>query len=115
MPETSFPPLPVRRRREAVDGAASSRPADRSEAEAYFHEKAPRVNSTSPIHRVKGLYASPRVCWYDWSLQTASMERLLDFDFEWVLPGHGRRHQAISSVVMRREIERVIARMRGRH
>ncbi len=64
---------------------------------------------------VNGLYASPRVCWYDWSLQTASMERLLDFDFEWVLPGHGRRHQAISSVVMRRELEHVIARMRGRH
>ncbi len=45
---------------------------------------------------VNGLYASPRVCWHDWSLQTASMERLLDFDFEWVLPGHGRRYQAAS-------------------
>ena len=64
---------------------------------------------------VNGLHASPRVCWYDWSLQTASMERLLDFDFEWVLPGHGRRYQAISAAEMRREIEHVIARMRRRH
>jgi len=63
---------------------------------------------------VNGLHASPRVCWYDWSLQIASMERLLDFDFEWVLPGHGRRYHAASTAGMRKEIEHVIARMRGR-
>jgi glyoxylase-like metal-dependent hydrolase (beta-lactamase superfamily II)/ferredoxin len=33
-------------------------------------------------------------CWYDWKAQTASMERLLDLKFEWVLPGHGRMKQA---------------------
>jgi glyoxylase-like metal-dependent hydrolase (beta-lactamase superfamily II)/ferredoxin len=32
------------------------------------------------------------VCWYSWTAQTRSMERLLDYDFEWVLPGHGRIH-----------------------
>lgn len=37
------------------------------------------------------LHASYRVCWYDWREQTSSMEQLLKYDFEWVLPGHGRR------------------------
>jgi glyoxylase-like metal-dependent hydrolase (beta-lactamase superfamily II)/ferredoxin len=29
-------------------------------------------------------------CWYSWREQTSSMERLLGYRFEWVLPGHGR-------------------------
>jgi glyoxylase-like metal-dependent hydrolase (beta-lactamase superfamily II) len=33
-------------------------------------------------------------CWHDWKEQVQSMKRLLDFDFEWVLPGHGRRFHA---------------------
>lgn len=33
-------------------------------------------------------------CWYDWARQTESMRSLLDLDFEWVLPGHGRRGHA---------------------
>lgn len=37
------------------------------------------------------LEAWPDVCWYDWGEQTASMRRLLDVEFDWVLPGHGRR------------------------
>jgi glyoxylase-like metal-dependent hydrolase (beta-lactamase superfamily II)/ferredoxin len=36
------------------------------------------------------LVAFRGTCWYDWGVQTRSMERLLDFSFEWVLPGHGR-------------------------
>lgn len=28
-------------------------------------------------------------CWYSWSEQTPSLERLRSFDFEWVLAGHG--------------------------
>ncbi|HEY9854674.1 MAG TPA: MBL fold metallo-hydrolase, partial [Stenomitos sp.] len=35
------------------------------------------------------LGASRRVCWYSWPEQTRSMERLQDYTFEWVLPGHG--------------------------
>jgi len=30
------------------------------------------------------------VCWYSWTEQTRSMQKLLDYRFEWVLPGHGR-------------------------
>ena len=36
------------------------------------------------------LYAFRDACWYSWEEQIRSMKRLLDYDFEWVLPGHGR-------------------------
>jgi glyoxylase-like metal-dependent hydrolase (beta-lactamase superfamily II)/ferredoxin len=59
------------------------------------------------------LYASRGVCWYSWPEQVRSMERLLDFEFAWVLPGHGGRYRAESPAAMRREVERVIERMRS--
>ncbi len=37
------------------------------------------------------LIAFRSVCWYSWTEQTKSMQRLADYSFEWVLPGHGRR------------------------
>lgn len=36
------------------------------------------------------LYAFRSACWYSWTEQIASMQRLLDYSFEYVLPGHGR-------------------------
>jgi len=36
------------------------------------------------------LYAFRSACWYSWPEQIRSMERLLPYRFEWVLPGHGR-------------------------
>ncbi|HLL76810.1 MAG TPA: MBL fold metallo-hydrolase [Pyrinomonadaceae bacterium] len=45
----------------------------------------------SPTRRT--LTAFRTTCWYSWTEQTHSMERLLDYRFEWVLPGHGRIHQ----------------------
>jgi glyoxylase-like metal-dependent hydrolase (beta-lactamase superfamily II) len=36
-----------------------------------------------------GLEAWPDVCWFDWGEQTRSMERLQEWRFEHVLPGHG--------------------------
>jgi glyoxylase-like metal-dependent hydrolase (beta-lactamase superfamily II)/ferredoxin len=44
--------------------------------------------------RLQKLTAFRRYCWYSWPTQIESMERLLQYDFSWVLPGHGRRHQA---------------------
>jgi glyoxylase-like metal-dependent hydrolase (beta-lactamase superfamily II)/ferredoxin len=38
-----------------------------------------------------GLIAFRDVAWFSWPEQTKSMKRLLDYRFEWVLPGHGRR------------------------
>jgi len=53
------------------------------------------------------LSASRSVCWYSWGEQKRSIERLLDFRFEWVLPGHGRRHHAAHPAAMRAELERL--------
>ena len=44
----------------------------------------------SPTRR--SLTAFRNACWYSWPEQTRSMQRLLGYDFEWVLPGHGRIH-----------------------
>jgi glyoxylase-like metal-dependent hydrolase (beta-lactamase superfamily II)/ferredoxin len=38
------------------------------------------------------LTAFPSVAWYSWERQTESMAKLLKYDFEWVLPGHGSLH-----------------------
>jgi glyoxylase-like metal-dependent hydrolase (beta-lactamase superfamily II)/ferredoxin len=59
------------------------------------------------------LEAGRDVCWYSWEEQTRSMERLLGFDFEWVLPGHGPRFHAPVKR-MREELERLVARMKRR-
>jgi len=50
-------------------------------------------------------------CWFDWTEQTRSMERLLAHRFEWVLPGHGRIHGS-SVEEMHRHLERCVERMR---
>lgn len=34
------------------------------------------------------LYAFKRACWYDFDIQIMSMEKLLEYNFEYVLPGH---------------------------
>jgi len=34
---------------------------------------------------------SPMYCWYDWDTLIESLRRLAAYDFEWLLPGHGRR------------------------
>lgn len=60
----------------------------------------------------KSLHASANVCWYSWSEQTRSMEILLDCEFEWVLPGHGRRAR-LNAGEMRKQLESAIARMKG--
>ena len=53
------------------------------------------------------LTAFRSVCWYSWPEQTRSMENLLDYDFQWVLPGHGRIHHD-SPAAMRHHLERCI-------
>lgn len=37
------------------------------------------------------LHASKSVCWYSWDKQIESIETLLNYSFEWVLPGHGEK------------------------
>jgi glyoxylase-like metal-dependent hydrolase (beta-lactamase superfamily II)/ferredoxin len=57
------------------------------------------------------LYAFRSACWYSWPEQIRSMERLLDFRFEWVLPGHGRPI-ALTAEAMHESLERCIAWMK---
>ncbi|MCU1277187.1 MAG: fold metallo-hydrolase [bacterium] len=51
------------------------------------------------------------VCWYSWQEQRRSLEKLRAYRFQWVLPGHGRRHRAASAEAMRRAIAETLARV----
>ncbi len=57
------------------------------------------------------LNASRSVCWYSWTEQTRSMERLLGHDFEWVLPGHGRRIH-LDAPHMEEQLRQCVSRMK---
>ena len=45
------------------------------------------------------LTAFRSVSWYSWPEQTRSMEKLLSYEFEWVLPGHGDIHRDDTSIM----------------
>lgn len=64
------------------------------------------------FNRERGrLGASRGVCWYSWPEQIASMERLLYYEFEWVLPGHGERvHLPVAEV--RLQLRDLVERMK---
>jgi glyoxylase-like metal-dependent hydrolase (beta-lactamase superfamily II)/ferredoxin len=64
--------------------------------------------------RRRELTAFRDACWFSWSEQIRSMERLLDFRFEWVLPGHGWRYHASSPEAMRVELEKCVKWMKTR-
>jgi glyoxylase-like metal-dependent hydrolase (beta-lactamase superfamily II)/ferredoxin len=51
------------------------------------------------------------VCWYSWAEQKRSLARLRAFTFEWVLPGHGRRHRAETARHARAALDEAIARL----
>jgi len=59
------------------------------------------------------LGAGRGVCWHSWAEQIRSMERLLDLDFEWVLPGHGRPARRPSAGAMRADVAALVAAMRA--
>jgi glyoxylase-like metal-dependent hydrolase (beta-lactamase superfamily II)/ferredoxin len=59
------------------------------------------------------LIAFRSACWYSWPIQTRSMARLLNYEFEWVLPGHGRIHHD-SKDVMRANLELCIEWMKAK-
>ena len=58
------------------------------------------------------LYGFHRFCWYDWKLQIESMKYLAQFDFEWVLPGHGRRYSG-AIVETRQQMEKCLSWMQS--
>ena len=57
------------------------------------------------------LTAFRSVAWYSWPEQTRSMEKLREYDFEWVLPGHGEIHQE-SVNNMQKHLQRCIEWMK---
>jgi glyoxylase-like metal-dependent hydrolase (beta-lactamase superfamily II)/ferredoxin len=59
----------------------------------------------------KTLTAFRDACWYSWTVQTRSMEKLLGYRFEWVLPGHGWIHHG-SADEMHEHLERCVERMK---
>ena len=59
------------------------------------------------------LTAFRSVAWYSWPEQIRSMQKLLAYDFEWVLPGHGDiHHDSVGN--MRQHLERCIDWMKTR-
>ena len=54
------------------------------------------------------LSASRAYNWHSWDQQLKSLEKLLAFDFNWVLPGHGFLHKAESPEAMRTGLKRAI-------
>ena len=65
----------------------------------------------SPGRRTLTAFRS--VAWFSWPEQIRSMEKLLAYDFEWVLPGHGDIHHD-NEETMRRHLENCIAWMKTR-
>ena len=59
------------------------------------------------------LYAFRSACWYSWTEQIRAMERLLDYSFEWVLPGHGRPVR-LPRAEMHASLQRCVAWMKQR-
>jgi glyoxylase-like metal-dependent hydrolase (beta-lactamase superfamily II) len=53
------------------------------------------------------LAASRSTSWFSWAQQKRSMRKLLDYRFEWVLPGHGPIHHD-SAGAMHSHLERCI-------
>jgi glyoxylase-like metal-dependent hydrolase (beta-lactamase superfamily II)/ferredoxin len=57
------------------------------------------------------IYAFRSACWFDWRTLVRSAERVAEFSFEWILPGHGRRCH-FPRERMKQEMERALVWMR---
>lgn len=62
--------------------------------------------------QAQDLVAFRDACWYSWSALTASLAKLVDHRFEWVLPGHGwAAHREAGE--MQDRLRALVARMRA--
>jgi len=57
--------------------------------------------------RLQQLYAFRRHCWYSWDELVKSMQTLANYNFEWVLPGHGRRYHS-DRVTMKQQMQKCL-------
>ena len=60
---------------------------------------------------ISQLIAFRRHCWYSWEEQVKSMERLIDFEFQWVLAGHGDRAK-LPSAAMHEQLVQLVELMK---
>lgn len=56
------------------------------------------------------LAAHRKHCWYSWKEQTNSMKKLMDYQFEWILAGHGDRGRFEKDAV-KKQLEKLIENM----
>jgi glyoxylase-like metal-dependent hydrolase (beta-lactamase superfamily II) len=49
-------------------------------------------------------------CWHSWRQQKESLEKLLAYEFEWVLPGHGQRVH-LPAAQMRQQLAELVERV----
>jgi len=56
------------------------------------------------------LVAFREACWYSWPELVKSMHRLAKYEFEWVLPGHGRRYHS-DRATMQQQMQQCLAWM----
>lgn len=59
------------------------------------------------------LVAFRDACWYSWSALTASLAKLADYRFEWLLPGHGWQVH-LAAEKMNARLRGLVSRMRRR-
>src|SRR5262249_1352183 len=52
-------------------------------------------------------------CWDSWDKQKESLARLLNYSFEWVLPGHGQRVR-LPTDEMHQQLKELVGRIGGR-
>ncbi|MGA1476199.1 MAG: MBL fold metallo-hydrolase [Prochlorothrix sp.] len=57
------------------------------------------------------LYTFRRHCWHSWTEQMASVERLKEYEFDWVLPGHGHSFHGDRST-MGRQLDKCVEWMK---
>jgi ferredoxin len=62
--------------------------------------------------RLNQLYAFREHCWYSWTELIKSMQKLANYQFEWVLPGHGRRYHA-DQETMQKQMEKCLSWMKN--
>lgn len=59
------------------------------------------------------LYAFKTACWYNFETQVKSMEKLLNYNFTHVLPGHGAPYTATNPRAMKDQLQKCIDWMKG--
>ncbi len=58
-------------------------------------------------YRLQQLQAFRNFCWYSWPELVKSMAKLTNYNFEWVLPGHGRRYHS-DLATMKQQMEKCL-------